>query len=232
MKLLSVVIATYNEEKTLETILKQVEAVKIAGVEKEIVIVDDGSTDKTREILKKLESKFRIFYHPRNIGKGAAIRTGFFHSQGDFIIIQDADLEYDPREYQRVLQPLIDGRADVVYGSRFIGSEPHRVMYFWHYIGNRFLTLLSNIFTGMNLTDMEVCYKSFTKEALEKIMPVLQSNRFGIEPEITARLATAKLRIYEVGVSYYGRSYTEGKKINWKDGLAAIWHIIKFNLWS
>ena len=232
MKLLSVVIATYNEEKTLETILKQVEAVKIAGVEKEIVIVDDGSTDKTREILKKLESKFRIFYHPRNIGKGAAIRTGFFHSQGDFIIIQDADLEYDPREYQRVLQPLIDGRADVVYGSRFIGSEPHRVMYFWHYIGNRFLTLLSNIFTGMNLTDMEVCYKSFTKEALEKIMPVLQSNRFGIEPEITARLAAAKLRIYEVGVSYYGRSYTEGKKINWKDGLAAIWHIIKFNLWS
>ena len=232
MKLLSVVIATYNEEKTLETILKQVEAVKIAGVEKEIVIVDDGSTDKTREILKKLESKFRIFYHPRNIGKGAAIRTGFFHSQGDFIIIQDADLEYDPREYQRVLQPLIDGRADVVYGSRFIGSEPHRVMYFWHYIGNRFLTLLSNIFTGMNLTDMEVCYKSFTKEALEKIMPVLQSNRFGIEPEITARLATAKLRIYEVGISYYGRSYAEGKKINWKDGLAAIWHIIKFNLWS
>ena len=232
MKLLSVVIATYNEEKTLETILKQVEAVKIAGVEKEIVIVDDGSTDKTREILKKLESKFRIFYHPRNIGKGAAIRTGFFHSQGDFIIIQDADLEYDPREYQRVLQPLIDGRADVVYGSRFIGSEPHRVMYFWHYIGNRFLTLLSNIFTGMNLTDMEVCYKSFTKEALEKIMPVLQSNRFGIEPEITARLATAKLRIYEVGISYYGRSYAEGKKINWKDGLAAIWHIVKFNLWS
>lgn len=232
MQKLSIVIAIYNEEKTLEEILKQIEAVNLQKLTKEIVLVDDGSTDKTRDILKKLENKYRVIYHEKNRGKGAAIRTGFSHATGDFIIIQDADLEYDPSEYPRLLKPLIDGKADVVYGSRFIGSDSHRVLYFWHNLGNKFLTMLSNIFTDLNLTDMETCYKAFTKEAINKILPHLTSERFGIEPEITAQVSKNQLRIYEVGISYSGRTYGEGKKINWKDGLAAIWHIIKFNLFK
>ncbi|OGY63262.1 MAG: glycosyl transferase [Candidatus Harrisonbacteria bacterium RIFCSPLOWO2_02_FULL_41_13b] len=230
MRKLSIVIAIYNEEKTLEEILKQIEAVNLQALTKEIVLVDDGSTDKTRDILKNLENKYRVIYHEKNRGKGAAIQTGFSHITGDFIIIQDADLEYDPNEYSRLLKPLMDGKADVVYGSRFIGSDSHRVLYFWHNLGNKFLTTLSNIFTDLNLTDMETCYKAFTKEAVAKILPRLTSNRFGIEPEITAQVAKNHLRIFEVGISYSGRTYTEGKKINWKDGFAAIWHIIKFNL--
>ena len=230
MRKLSIVIAIYNEEKTLEEILKQIEAVNLQALTKEIVLVDDGSTDKTRDILKNLENKYRVIYHEKNRGKGAAIQTGFSHITGDFIIIQDADLEYDPNEYSRLLKPLMDGKADVVYGSRFIGSDSHRVLYFWHNLGNKFLTTLSNIFTDLNLTDMETCYKAFTKEAVAKILPRLTSNRFGIEPEITAQVAKNHLRIFEVGISYSGRTYTEGKKINWRDGLAAIWHIIKFNL--
>ena len=232
MRKLSIVIAIYNEEKTLEEILKQIEAVNLQALTKEIVLVDDGSTDKTRDILKNLENKYRVIYHEKNRGKGAAIQTGFSHITGDFIIIQDADLEYDPNEYSRLLKPLMDGKADVVYGSRFIGSDSHRVLYFWHNLGNKFLTTLSNIFTDLNLTDMETCYKAFTKEAVAKILPRLTSNRFGIEPEITAQVAKNHLRIFEVGISYSGRTYTEGKKINWKDGLAAVWHIIKFNLFT
>ena len=230
MRTLSIVMAIYNEEKTLEAILKQIEGVNLQALTKEIVLVDDGSTDKTRDILKNLKNKYKVIYHEKNRGKGAAIRTGFKNTTGDFIIIQDADLEYDPNEYPRLLKPLMDGKADVVYGSRFIGSDSHRVLYFWHNLGNKFLTTLSNIFTDLNLTDMETCYKAFTKEAVAKILPHLTSNRFGIEPELTAEIARNELRIYEVGISYSGRTYIEGKKINWKDGLAAIWHIIKFNL--
>ena len=201
MRTLSIVIAIYNEEKTLEEILKQIEAVNLQALTKEIVLVDDGSTDKTRDILKNLENKYRVVYHEKNHGKGAAIRTGFSHATGDFIIIQDADLEYDPNEYPRLLKPLIDGKADVVYGSRFIGSDSHRVLYFWHNLGNKFLTTLSNIFTDLNLTDMETCYKAFTKDAIHKILPRLTSNRFGIEPELTAQVAKNHLRIFEVGIS-------------------------------
>ena len=230
MRTLSIVMAIYNEEKTLEAILKQIEGVNLQALTKEIVLVDDGSTDKTRDILKNLKNKYKVIYHEKNRGKGAAIRTGFKNTTGDFIIIQDADLEYDPNEYPRLLKPLMDGKADVVYGSRFIGSDSHCVLYFWCNLCNKFLTTLSNIFTDLNLTDMETCYKAFTKEAVAKILPHLTSNHFGIEPELTAEIARNELRIYEVGISYSGRTYIEGKKINWKDGLAAIWHIIKFNL--
>ncbi len=233
MKTLSIVIPIYNEEKTIEKLLSAVEAVKLVrDFKKEIIIVDDGSTDKTREIVKNYENKHKIVYQPQNMGKGAALRTGFTQATGDFIIVQDADLEYDPNEYPKILAPLMDGRADVVYGSRFIGGEPHRVLYFWHYVANKILTMLSNMLTDLNLTDMETCYKAFTKDGLRKILPKLTSNRFGIEPEITARVAGEKLRVYEVGIAYSGRTYAEGKKINWKDGVAAIWHILKFNLWG
>jgi len=228
---LSIVVPVYNEVNTIRTLLNTVNAVEIFGLEKEIVIVDDFSTDGTRDALKALNfPNYRIFYQEKNQGKGAAIRRGFAEATGDFVIVQDADLEYDPREYSILLEPLLDGRADVVYGSRFVGDRPHRVLFFWHYVGNKLLTILSNMFTGINLTDMETCYKAFTEKALRKILPALKSNRFTIEPEITARVAQKKLRIYEVGISYSGRTYAEGKKINWKDGLSALLAIIKYNL--
>lgn len=201
-------------------------------IPKEIIVVDDCSSDGTREILSRLEkarpSNIRFAFHDRNHGKGAALRTGFALAAGDVIIIQDADLEYDPAEYPKLLAPILEGKADVVYGSRFIGSEPHRVLFFWHSIGNRLLTLLSNMFTNLNLTDMESCYKVFRKDVLSNI--VIKENRFGFEPEITAKIARRKCRIFEVGISYSGRTYAEGKKINWKDGIWAVWCILKYNL--
>lgn len=224
---LSVVIPVFNEAETLLEILNRVQA---ESTEKEIIIVDDYSTDGTRAVLKKLESNagIRVLYHERNKGKGAALRTGFAAASGEIVIIQDADLEYDPAEYARLLQPIVDGKADVVYGSRFMGADSHRVLYFWHYAGNRFLTLLSNCFTNLNLSDMETCYKAFRRDILHKIE--IEESRFGFEPEITAKVARAKCRVYEVGISYSGRTYEEGKKIGWKDGVRALWCILKYNL--
>lgn len=230
MKTLSIIIPAYNEEQTIARILEKIEAVDLGGVGKEIIVVDDCSSDRTGEILKKFENKYKIIYQDKNSGKGAAVRRGFKEAGGDVAIIQDADLEYNPEEYGKLIKPILDGRADVVFGSRFIGGQDHRVLYFWHSLGNKFLTLLSNMFTNLNLTDMEVCYKVFSRSALDKIMPCLSANRFGIEPELTAMVAKYKFRIYEVGISYYGRTYEEGKKINWKDGWAAIYYILKSNL--
>ncbi len=228
---LSIVVPVYNEAKTITTVLEVIESVSLPGIEKEIVVVDDCSTDGTREVLKKLAetNRYQVFFHEKNQGKGAALRLGFSKATGDFIIIQDADLEYDPHEYPLLLGPLLDGKADVVFGSRFIGDRPHRVLFFWHSVGNKVLTLFSNMLSDLNLTDMETCYKAFSKEALTKILPKLTSSRFTIEPEITARVAQARLKIYEVGISYHGRTYEEGKKIGIKDGFSALWAIIKFN---
>lgn len=230
---LSVVIPVYNEVRTISNIVEQVEAVKLP-FEKEIIVVDDHSTDGTRELLEQLEREgrrhVRIVYHDGNQGKGAAISSGFAQAAGDIIIIQDADLEYDPQEYPKLLKPILDGKADVVYGSRFAGSGPHRVLYFWHYLGNSFLTLLSNMCTNLNLTDMETCYKAFRREILAQIE--IKEKRFGFEPEITAKVAKLRCRIYEVGISYSGRKYSEGKKIGWKDGIRAIWCIMRYNLFS
>ena len=239
---LSVVIPAYNEINTIEEIIFKVQKVDL---EKEIIIVDDGSTDGTKEFLIKLQknkgevrlekiNKFinvdniRIFFQPKNKGKGAALNRGFREVKGDIVIVQDADFEYDPREYPKLMQPIKEGFADVVYGSRFMGGNPHRILFFWHSIGNKFLTFISNMFTNLNFTDMETCYKMFKKEVIQKIN--IQENRFGIEPEITAKIAKMNVRIYEVGISYYGRTYKEGKKIGWKDGLRAIHCIIKYNL--
>ncbi len=219
---LSIVIPVYNEKDTIGLIIEKIENVMLANtIEKEIIIVDDFSTDGTREIVRQLEGRCRVLYQQKNSGKGAALRRGFSEATGDFIIIQDADLEYDPEDYKDLLAPIIDGRADVVYGSRFITNKPHRILFFWHYVGNKILTLFSNIFTNMNLSDMETCYKVFNRNALDKIKNKLTSNRFGIEPEITALVAKEKLRLYEVGVSYYGRKYEEGKKIGLEEGLFA-----------
>jgi glycosyltransferase involved in cell wall biosynthesis len=226
---LSIVIPCYNECKTIRTIVDAVRAAPVA--EMEIIIVDDCSSDGTRDILRNEITPLvaRVIYHDTNQGKGAASRTGFAAATGDAIIVQDAALEYDPQEYPRLLKPILDGKADVVFGSRFMGAEAHRVVYFWHMVGNRFLTLLSNMFTGINVTDMETCYKVFRREVLQKI--VIEENRFGFEPEITAKIAAVpNCRIYEVGISYYGRTYAEGKKIGWRDGFRAIYAILKYNL--
>ncbi|MFH1402303.1 MAG: glycosyltransferase family 2 protein [Patescibacteria group bacterium] len=232
MKKLSIIIPVYNEKNTILRILELVEKIELP-LEKEIVIIDDGSTDGTTEILKTIDNaKYKIILEDRNRGKGFSVRRGFAEATGDIIIIQDADLEYDPRDYKRLLQPILDDQADVVYGSRFFGDQPHRVLYFWHYLGNKFLTLLSNIFTGINLSDMEVCYKVFRKQVIDSFAEKLQSNRFGIEPELTARVSKGGWRIYEVGISYYGRTYADGKKIGWKDGLSSIWHILRFNIFG
>ena len=227
---LSVVIPCYNEKNTIHKIVK---SVKESGIKDlEIIIVDDYSTDGTRDILeneiKPLVDK--IIYHEKNKGKGAALRTGFGEMTGDLVIVQDADLEYDPKEYALLMQPILEGKADVVYGSRFMGSGPHRAVYFWHMVGNKFLTMLSNMFSNINLTDMETCYKMFKKDVIKSIN--IEEDRFGFEPEITAKIAKKDYIIYEVGISYYGRSYKEGKKIGAKDGFRAIYSIIKYNIFK
>ena len=225
---LSIVIPVYNEAATISKIVDLVRSVDV-GLEKEILLVDDCSRDGTREELEKLGqagADLKVLFHAVNQGKGAALRTGFGAATGDVVLIQDADLEYDPKEYPRLLQPILDGHADVVYGSRFLGGGAHRVVFYWHYLGNRLLTTLSNMTTNLNLTDMEVCYKVFKREVIQSIP--LKENRFGFEVEITAKIARRKLKIYEVPISYYGRDYSEGKKIGWKDGFSALRCIVKY----
>jgi glycosyltransferase involved in cell wall biosynthesis len=225
---LSVVIPVYNESATLRSVVERVLAVPL---ELEVLCVDDGSRDGSREILAELQSRYRqvqVFLQPRNIGKGAALRRGIQAATGDFVIIQDADLEYDPSDYPLLLSPLIQDKADVVYGSRFLGAAPHRVLYFWHSVGNRALTLLSNCLTNINLTDMETCYKVFRREVIQAIP--IEEQRFGFEPEITVKIAKRHLRIYEVGISYWGRTYEEGKKIGWRDGVRAVWCLLKYSI--
>ena len=245
--LLSVIIPVYNERDTIHDILARVKAVP---VRKEIVLVDDCSKDGTREMLKQLEDQERaqlaelsaagkplpetnritVVYHEKNRGKGGAVRTGFAASRGDIVLIQDADLEYDPSEYPRLMRPIVQGQADVVFGSRFLGDQPHRVLYFWHYVANKMLTTLSNCFSNLNLTDMETCYKLFRREVIDDIAPRLKQERFGIEPELAARVARAGYRVYEISVSYSGRTYEQGKKIGWRDGVKALWCIVRYGL--
>ena len=228
---LSIIIPAFNEKNTIKEIISRVKAVSLPGIEKEIIVIDDGSTDGTREIVENIKGISYIF-HEKNLGKGGAVKTGFQRATGDFVIIQDADLEYEPNDYPRLLEPIITGRADVVWGSRFIGSEPHRVLYFHRYLANKLITNLSNIFTNLNLTDIETGYKLFSKKAVQIILPKLKSKRFGIEVELTSRIAKENFRVCEVAIAYYGRTVEEGKKINWRDGIAALWHIIYFNLFD
>ncbi len=225
---LSIIIPCYNEKEHLSKLITLVKASPVN--DKEIILVDDCSSDGTTELIRaKLELEVdKAVFHPKNMGKGAAIRSGLKHVKGDMVIIQDADLEYDPQEYPKLIAPIVEGKADVVYGSRFMGEGPHRVHLFWHYVGNRMLTILSNMFTNLNLTDMETCYKVFKTNIIKGIN--IEQDRFGIEPEITAKVAKTKCRIYEVGISYYGRSYSEGKKIGWKDGLTAIYVILRYGI--
>ena len=235
-KTLSIIIPVYNEKEFIEKTIERVFKADSLGLKKEIIVVDDASTDGTDKILKKMERKykdknFKVIYKKKNEGKGAALKEGFLASKGDIVLVQDADLEYNPDDYPRLLEPFLKNKADVVYGSRFISDRPHRVLYFWHYVANSLLTTLSNAFTNLNLTDMETGYKVFKGELIRTLAPKLESKRFGFEPEITARIAKIKgIRIYEVGISYWGRTYEEGKKIGWKDGIRAVWEIVKYNL--
>lgn len=236
-KKISVVIPVYNEKNTIRKVIDRVNSANYLGLKKEIIVVDDASDDGTSKIIRGYKkTKIVKLFHKVNKGKGAALRTGFKHSTGDIIVVQDADFEYNPNEIKYLLDPIINGDADIVYGSRLISNKPHRVLYFWHSMGNSLLTTFSNALTNLNLTDMETGYKVFTKNVLDEIKSKLTSDRFGFEPEITARIArlfkNKGVKIYEVGISYYGRTYKEGKKINWKDGLAAFWYIIKFNLFE
>jgi len=231
MKRLSVVVPVYNEERTVETLLHAVLATPLPdGIEREVIVVDDASTDGTRARLAAFDAdpRVRVLAQSVNRGKGAALRRGFAEAQGDFAIVQDADLEYDPIEYSKLLAPILDGKADVVFGSRFAGSGARRVLFFWHMVGNRVLTLLSNMTTNLNLTDMETCYKMFRIDVLRRIR--IEEDRFGFEPEITAKVARLGVRVYEVGISYAGRTYEEGKKIGWRDGVRALWCIVKYGL--